>query len=124
MMGFDPMTIPYIPQAHEAGLRRGRMAEIEVGGEDVSGVGFGFSVGDNMACRVGDLLWFGPFRRLQRLFFHTPLVYLFIFCSFFYRDYLWLPFKGRRIQRSILQDTQWGRLFAHYQPGANVRGPS
>jgi uncharacterized protein (DUF362 family) len=116
MMGFDPMTIPYIRLAHEAGLGRGRMAEIEVVGEDISAVNFGFSVGDNMASRVGDLLWFGPMKRLQRLCFHTPLVYLFVFGSFFYHDYLWWPLKGRKIQKALARDTQWGRLFDHYSP--------
>jgi hypothetical protein len=45
-------------------------------------------------------------------FFHTPLVYLFVFGSFFYHDYVWWPLKGRRIQRRISTETKWGRLFA------------
>src|SRR5438128_2518839 len=45
MMGFDPMSVPYIRLAHEAGLGIGRPDEIEVVGEDVRGVDFKFSVG-------------------------------------------------------------------------------
>jgi hypothetical protein len=60
------------------------------------------------------MMGFGPMKRLQRLFFHTPLVYLFVFGSFFYHDYLWWPFKGRRIQKALARDTQWGRLFDRY----------
>ena len=86
MMGFDPMTIGFIRMAHEDGLGVGRTEEIEVVGEDVSGMNFHFSVGDNMASRVGDLIWFGPLRRFQKLFFHTPLVYLFIMGSYLYHD--------------------------------------
>jgi uncharacterized protein (DUF362 family) len=115
MMGFDPMTIPYIRLAHEAGLGIGRPAEIEVVGEDVSGVNFGFRVGDNLASKCGDALWFGPLRALQRLCFHTPLVYLFIFGSFFYHDFIWWPTQGKRIQRTHALDTKWGDLFESYR---------
>src|SRR5215472_6828381 len=37
MMGFDPLSIPYIRLAHDAGLRVGDPRDIEVVGEDVSG---------------------------------------------------------------------------------------
>ena len=69
MMGFDPMSIKYIRLAHERGLGTGRVEEIDILGEDISGVNFNFSVGDNLASRVGDLLWFSPLRIFQRLFF-------------------------------------------------------
>src|SRR4030088_793947 len=59
MMGFDPMSLPYIRLAHEAGLGVGDPREIEIVGEDVRHVNFHFSVGDNMASRVGDFMWFG-----------------------------------------------------------------
>ncbi len=114
MMGFDPMSIPYIRMAHEDGLGTGRVEEIDIVGEDVSGVNFCFPVGDNVASTVGDMIWFGPLRGLQRFFFHTPLVYLFVFGSFFYHDYLWWPTKGRRIQRDRALSTKWGRLFQSY----------
>ncbi|MDI6828162.1 MAG: DUF362 domain-containing protein, partial [Armatimonadota bacterium] len=42
MMGFDPMDIPYIRIATEMGLGCGNPSEIEVVGEDISGVNFGF----------------------------------------------------------------------------------
>jgi uncharacterized protein (DUF362 family) len=114
MMGFDPMSIPYIRLAHEEGLGTGRMEEIEISGEDVSGVDFKFSVGDNFASKVGDVLWFSPLKVFQRIFFRTPLVYLFIFGSFLYHDYLWWPIKGRRIQKERVLHTPWGRLFESY----------
>jgi len=114
MMGFDPMDIPYIRLAHERGLGIGRVEEIEVVGEDIAEIDFGFTVGENMAGRMGNLLWFGSLQRLQKLFFHTPFVYLFIFASFLYHDYLWWPFKGMRLQRDSVLNTKWGRLFARY----------
>jgi uncharacterized protein (DUF362 family) len=114
MMGFDPMSLPYIRIAHESGLGVGRVEEIEIVGEDVSGVNFGFTVGDNTASKIGNLCWFGPLKHLQHLFFHTPLVNVFIFGSFFYHDYLWWPFKGKRIQKERVASTKWGKLFERY----------
>jgi len=114
MMGFDPMSIPYIRLATEAGLGMGRTQEIEVVGEDISKVNFGFQVGDNFASRFGDALWFSPLKSLQRLFFRTPLVYLFIFGSYFYHDFLWWPFKGQKVQEAHALNTKWGRLFRSY----------
>ena len=111
MMGFDPMTIPYIRMAHEAGLGIGRVEEIEIAGEDVKNVNFGFHVGDNFASHVGGALWFSPLKILQSLFFKTPLVYLFIFASFLYHDYLWWPFKGRKICENVVKTSKWGRHF-------------
>jgi hypothetical protein len=114
MMGFEPMSIEYIRLAHETGLGVGDVKEIEIVGEDVSDVNFGFRVGDNAASRVGDLLWFSPLNVFQKLFFHTPLVYLFVFGSFLYHDYIWYPLRGKRVVEAFLQ-TGWGELFAEYE---------
>jgi len=122
MMGFDPMSIPYIRLAHEDGLGIGRPQEIEVVGADIAKVNFGFQVGDNFASRFGDVLWFSPLKALQRLFFHTPLVYLFIFGSYFYHDFLWWPVKGKRAQQVHALNTKWGRLFQSY-PTEPARTP-
>jgi hypothetical protein len=114
IMGFDPFKIDYIKLAHEDGLGVGRIEEIEVLGEDISDMDFRFSVGDNFASRFGDLLWFGPLKRLQWLFFRTPIVYLFVFGSHFYHDKVWWPLVGRRLMDTIEANTAWGKFFAHY----------
>jgi uncharacterized protein (DUF362 family) len=113
ILGFDPMTIPYIALADEDGLGQGRPENIEVVGEDVSSLCLRCEVGDNFASRVGDFLWFGPLRGAQRVFFHTPLVYSFVFGSFFYHDFLWYPLKGREVWKDYLK-TPWGELFREY----------
>jgi hypothetical protein len=92
------------------------MDEVEVLGEDISELNFHFSVGDNVASRVGDLLWFSPLKRLQKLFFRTPLVYLFVLGSYVYHDWFWWPFVGKRLMDDIQVSTEWGRFFASY-PG-------
>ncbi len=114
MMGFDPLSIKYIRLAHEAGLGMGDPSRIEIVGEDIRGVNLHFFVGDNAASRVGDVLWFSPMRIFQKLFFRTPLVYAFVFGSFFYHDFLWWPTKGKRIQAGVRKRTKWGKLFTSY----------
>jgi len=113
MMGHELETVPCIGKAHELGLGTGRLDEIEVLGEEVRDVDFGFEVGSTFASKVGRLTWFGPLKRFQWLFFHTPVVYLFILGSFLYHDYFWFPVKGRKIVREWYE-TPWGQLFESY----------
>lgn len=114
IMGFDPMSISYIKFAHEDGLGTGRIEEIEIVGEDISHINFRFSVGDNFASKVGDMLWFGHLKFLQKMFFRTPIVYLFVFGSYFYHDFIWWPIKGKKIQKEKVSTTKWGKLFDAY----------
>lgn len=114
MMGFDPMSIRYIRLAHERGLGVGDPRDIEVVGEDVSNWNFRFTVGDNTVSRFGKQIWFGPFTGLQKLLFRTSLVYLFVFGSSFYHDYLWYPTIGRRRTERYRKTSKWMRLFEEY----------
>jgi len=114
MMGFDPMSICCIRIAHERGLGVGRLEEIEIVGEDISAINFNFRQGDNFVSRAGKLFWFGPLKSLQRLMFHTPLVYAFIFGSFLYHDYIWWPTVGKRRMKQI-EDSGWYKLFQSYE---------
>jgi len=114
MMGFDPMTIPFIRLAHERGLGCGRVEEIEIKGHDIANIDFGFKVGDNLASTIGDVFWFSPLKVLQKLLFRTPLVYIFVFGSAFYHDQFWYRFKGRKIFNQWLETTEWGKLFGEY----------
>ncbi len=122
IMGFNPMSIDYIRMAHEDGLGVGDVREIEVKGEDIGSMNFGFHVGDNFAGRFGDLFWFSPLKRFQKLFFHTPLVYLFVFGSYFYHDCIWWPLLGRRIMEVLKANSPWGRFFETF-PSVAAKGP-
>lgn len=128
LMGFDPMSIEYIRLAHESGLGTGRIEELNIVGDvDVARASWGFKVGDNMASRVGDLMWFGPLKRAQRLFFHTPLVHLFIAGSEVYHDYLRWPLRDQKVFAHWREHTHWGRLFQRYEGGslaASTEAPS
>ena len=114
MMGFDPMTLQYIRVAHESGLGTGRPEEIEVVGEDISNENWGFTVGDNPVSAAGKFIWFGPLKSLQKLFFHTPLVYLFVFGSFFYHDLVYWPLKAKPQMEAFKKKSKWGALFDRY----------
>lgn len=114
MMGFDPMSLEYINVAHNQGLGCGDIRDIEIVGHDISKESWGFSVGDNGASRVGDLMWFGPLKSLQKLFFHTPLVYAFIAGSEVYHDYYRWPLKDKRTFEKWKKSSEWGKLFDNY----------
>ncbi len=115
MMGFDPMSLDFIRIAHESGLGKGRLEEIHVVGEDISRENWGFTVGNNTASTVGNFIWFGPLKPIQNLFFRTPLVYLFVFGSFFYHDYVYWPLKAKPQMEAFKKTSKWGRLFDSYQ---------
>jgi uncharacterized protein (DUF362 family) len=117
MMGFDPMSIEYINLGHREKLGIGDVREINLTGDDISKESWGFHVGDNLASRGGDLLWFGPLKGLQKLFFHTPLVNIFILASELYHDYYRWPFVDRKVFEDWKKSTTWGQLFSKYESG-------
>lgn len=116
LMGLDWQCLPCIALAHERGLGVGDPRDIAVVGDaDVAEERWDFTGGCNLATGVGRMLWFDtPLRALQPLFFHTPLVNLFIFASELYHDRIWYPTKGRRTVRRWCAKSPWGRLFEAY----------
>jgi uncharacterized protein (DUF362 family) len=118
MMGFDPMSIEYIRVANDDGLGVGDPRQIEIVGDvAAANESWGFSVGDNGASLVGNLLWFSPLKRFQKLFFRTPLVHLFIAGSETYHDYYRWPMKDRKTFETWRTGTPWGQLFDRYARG-------
>ena len=121
MMGFDPLSLEYINVAHEDGLGVGDPRDIEIVGADISNESWGFTVGDNAASKVGDFLWFGPLKGIQKLFFHTPLVHAFVAGSEFYHDYYRWPRKDQQVFEDWKRTTHWGKLFDAYGSGESDR---
>jgi len=115
MMGFDPMSIPYIRLGHQDGLGIGDVRDIDVVGADISGESWGFRVGNNGVSLFGNLAWFGPLKGMQNLFFRTPMVHAFIFGSEAYHDYYRWPLRDRRVFEAWRLGTPWGRLFQKYE---------
>src|SRR6266567_3681293 len=125
MKGFDPMSLDYIRLAHEAGLGTGDPREIEIVGDlDAANENWKFHVGKNLV-RIGggDLIWFGPLKRFQKLFFHTPLVNGFILASDVYHDFYRWPLVDRRVFERWCETTAWGQMFLRYASMGPQGGP-
>jgi uncharacterized protein (DUF362 family) len=116
MMGFDPMSIGYIRMAHEDGLGVGDPRDIQIVGDtDAASENWHFRVGKNLVrLGGGDLIWFGPLKRFQNLFFRTPLVNGFILASEVYHDLYRWPLLDRRAFERWTAETEWGQLFLRY----------
>ena len=116
MMGFDPMSLDYIRLAHQDGLGVGDPRDIEIVGDtEVANENWRFHVGKNLVRAVGgDMIWFGPLRRFQKLFFHTPLVHAFVAASEVYHDLYRWPVLDRRAFEHWCESTEWGQLFLRY----------
>lgn len=113
IMGFDWKKLPCIALAHEHKLGIGDPAEIELKGDvDAANENWHFKAGVNLATGVGRLFWHDtPLKYLQKLFFHTPIVNIFIFASELYHDKIWYKTKGKKIVRKWLEQSQWGKHF-------------
>jgi hypothetical protein len=115
MMGFDPMKIQYINHATQRGLGQGDPREIEiVGMPEVAEEKWNFPVGVNLGTGTGMLLWRSPLKFMQKFFFRTPLVKVFIWASETFHDKVWYPRKGRVVVDDWLENSPWGRLFQEY----------
>ncbi|MBI2148927.1 DUF362 domain-containing protein [Candidatus Woesearchaeota archaeon] len=113
MMGFDPLKIPFIKIAHDKGLGNGDINQIDIIGENINKINFGFSTGKSPVIFFDQLFRKGSFNFLEPLLFHTGLFNLCIFGSEFYHDYLWYNTIGRhRINK--FKKTEWGKLFDKY----------
>jgi uncharacterized protein (DUF362 family) len=117
MMGFDPMGIKFIRLAAEDGLGAGRIEEIEVVGEDITGVNWHFHDNENtFASRGQKMIYWGPLKPLEKLLLRTALVPWSYAASIAYHDLYWYPTIGKRRVREALA-TPWGRLFINYEQG-------
>ena len=114
MMGFDPLSIPYIRMSHDDGLGTGDPREIELVGDDIANESWGFQVGSSMHKFIAWLAWYGPTRILQKPILHTPLVHVANFWSEAYHDYFHWPLKEKKIYERWLVESPWGQLFAKY----------
>ena len=109
MMGFDPMRIDYLRMCHEMGLGVADPREIEIVGEPVEGVNFGFSVSRSLVIWGDQMLRKGPLRFLEKAALHSPLVVWAPMASNLYHDWLWYPLIGQSRIREFRR-TKWGRF--------------
>jgi hypothetical protein len=98
---------------HERGLGIADPAQIEVEGEDIEGVNFGFTVKRSFVIWGDQLIRKGWLRPLEKILLHSPLVAWAPFASNVYHDFFWYPVIGMpRIRR--FNHGKWGRLFESY----------
>jgi uncharacterized protein (DUF362 family) len=116
LMGFDPMSIPYIRMCDEMQLGQGDPRNIEVVGADVSSVNFHFKTKKSFVIWGDQMLRRGPLRFLEKVALHSPLVVWAPAASNFYHDILWYPTVGQS-KIAKFNSSEWGRLWREYKEG-------
>jgi uncharacterized protein (DUF362 family) len=113
MMGYDPMEIPYLRMCDERALGVADLDNIEIVGEQISDVNFGFTTKKSFVIWGDQLLRKGFLRFLEKPLLHSPLVIWAPFASNLYHDFLWYPIIGKKRIRKFMK-TEWGQLFQKY----------
>jgi uncharacterized protein (DUF362 family) len=113
LMGFDPMSIPFIRMAHERGLGIGDPRQIELVGDDVAEENFGFTTRRSLVIWGDQMIRRGFLRPLERVLLHSPLMVWAPMASNIYHDLMWYPTVGRARIRAFNR-TEWGSLFKRY----------
>jgi uncharacterized protein (DUF362 family) len=114
IMGYDPLSIPYLRMCHERGLGVADPKKIEVLGDaDAARINMKFTTRRSLVIWGDQLIRRGPLRPLKKLLLHSPLMVWAPFASNVYHDLLWYPTVGARRIREF-SETEWGRLFEKY----------
>ena len=116
IMGFEPLSIPYIRMCHEQGLGIGNLQEIDIIGDDISKVNLHFKTKRSLVIWGDQMLRIGFLRFLERILLRSPLVIWAPLASNIYHDWLWYPTIGRYRIRKFAR-TDWGKLWQKYKEG-------
>jgi hypothetical protein len=116
LMGFDPMTIPYLRMCHERGLGVAHPDEIAVVGDEVDRLGMQFETERSLVIWGDQMIRKGPLKPLKGLLLHSPAMVWAPFASNLYHDFLWYPTVGA-LRIADFEETPWGRLWKAYSPG-------
>jgi uncharacterized protein (DUF362 family) len=114
MMGFEPLSIPFIKLAHDRGLGVGDLGQIDLVGSDISKVDYHFKTEKSLVVWGDQLFRKGALSFLEPLVFHTPAFKLAIMASAVFHDNFWYPTVGKRRIDEFMK-TDWGRLFQSYR---------
>jgi hypothetical protein len=113
LMGFDPMSIPFIRLAHDADSGIGDPRHIELVGDDVSTRISAFRTRKSLVIWGDQMIAKGFLRPLERVLLHSPLMVWAPMASNIYHDLMWYPTVGQsRFAPSC--ETEWGNLFKKY----------
>jgi uncharacterized protein (DUF362 family) len=116
IMGFDPMSIPYIRMCHERELGTGDPQKIEIIGDDISAINLHFKTRKSLVIWGDQMLRVGFLRFLERILLRSPLVVWAPFASNVYHDWMWYPTVGRHRIKAF-EKTGWGELWLKYKRG-------
>jgi hypothetical protein len=119
LMGFDPLSIPYIRMCDQMKLGNGDPRNIEVVGAEINGVNFHFTTKKSLVIWGDQMLRKGPLRFLEKIALHSPLVAWAPAASNFYHDVLWYPTIGQ-VKISKFNRTEWGGLWREYKEGKRM----
>lgn len=117
MMGFDPMSVPYLRRAHERGLGRASLGEIDVVGMDIGSVDFRFHHTEGMSSRwlfkaIRNAFKSGELGRPLKLGRALEIFFLKKLSDVYIRR-VWFPrYGGERLCRAY--QTGWGKLLREY----------
>ena len=113
MMGFDPMSIEFIRLAHEEGLGCGDISKIDVRGENISNVDWGFQSENTFASKGQKMIYWGPLKPLENILLRSPIPpWAYLASNLYHNDY-WYRFKGKkRVEKAMRTD--WGQLLKTY----------
>jgi len=114
MMGFDPLHIRYLRMCQEREIGIADPQRIEVIGEDLSDVNFGFRVRRSPVIAGDQMIRRGFLRPLEKVLLRSALAGWAPAASTIYHDFLWYPLIGMRHVRRF-EKTGWGRLWKSYQ---------
>ena len=113
MMGFDPMSIEFIRLAHEEGLGCGDISKIDVRGENISNVDWGFQSENTFASKGQKMIYWGPVKPLENILLRSPIApWAYLASNLYHNDY-WYRFKGKKRVEKAMQ-TDWGQLLKTY----------
>lgn len=112
MMGFDPMKIDFIKIAHDKGLGIGDPKQIDIVGEDIKDVNFGFKTKKSIVIFMDQTLR-KKYPIIEPILFHTPFFKMCILGSEYYHDHYWYPLIGKKKIDKFMK-TEWGQLFRRY----------
>jgi len=113
MMGFNPLTIPYLKLAQEKHLGIADSRKIEISGENLSGVNFNFKRADTFASRGQKLIYHHLPPWLEKFLLQTIIAPWSYLASNLYHDFYWYNFVGKKRVAKFL-DSSWGKVFTGY----------
>ena len=118
MMGFDPLTLPFIRIAHDRGLGCGDPRDIEIVGDaDAADERWSFEgpfANMTFASKMQHRIYWGPLKKPLEWTLKTVLAPWSYIASVVYHDSFWYPVRGRSHMEQVLA-SDWGRLFRNWE---------